>query len=390
MRFLLVTFPVASHYFPMVPLGWALAAAGHEVRVASHPSFVSTVESAGLTGVGVGKEPDLRWVFEPGGVAPLADPAADETEGLRAARGLTMFAEVAADMADELLPWARDWRPHLVVFEPRALAGVIVAADLGVPAVRHLWGVDHTYVRWPIERPINGALLARYGAGDADPHGLHTLDPCPPALQVPSAAGAERVRYVPYNGSGTPPAWLTRPADRPRVCVTWGTTLARQTGQIAPAVRAVEACHAAGAEVVVATTRAQRPMLGELPAGVRVLDSAPPLHLFLPTCAAVVHPGGSGTLLTALVAGVPQVVVPAVADQFLNADRLAGTGAGRAVLDPGAPALRAAVTAVLEDPGIAAAAGELSRTAASAPPPARAAESLAALAAVGLPRRAAV
>ena len=40
----------------------------------------------------------------------------------------------------------------------------------------------------------------------------------------------------------------------------------------------------------------------------------------------VVHHGGSGTVLAALAAGVPQLVIPTGADQFVNADRLADTG----------------------------------------------------------------
>ena len=41
---------------PMVPLAWALRAAGHDVRVAVQPSFAATVTSAGLTAVPVGRD----------------------------------------------------------------------------------------------------------------------------------------------------------------------------------------------------------------------------------------------------------------------------------------------------------------------------------------------
>jgi hypothetical protein len=387
MRFALVAFPVPSHFFPMVPLGWALAAAGHEVRVASHPSFLPTVESAGLTGVGVGKEPDLRWVFEPGGVAPLASVAGssggeDAAEALRAARGLTMFAQIAADMADELVPWARSWRPDLVVFEPRALAGVIAAAAVGVPAVRHLWGVDYTRGRWNLERQILGPTLERFAVGPADWHGALSLDPCPREMQVGTAGGHLPIRFIPYNGAGRPPDWLAHPGSRPRVCVTWGTTLARQSGQIEPAKRAVRAAAALGAEVVIATTPAQAALFGDLPDGVRIMESTPPLHRVLPHCAAVVHPGGSGTLMTAIAAGLPQVVVPAVADQFLNAERFAVTGAGRAVLEgpESGPDLSEALAAVLDDESVTAHARRLAAQVAEAPAPADVVGELTALA----------
>jgi sterol 3beta-glucosyltransferase len=45
-----------------------------------------------------------------------------------------------------------------------------------------------------------------------------------------------------------------------------------------------------------------------------------------PHCAAVVHHGGAGTTQTALIAGVPSVLVPHVADQFFWADELRRIG----------------------------------------------------------------
>src|SRR5262249_38622860 len=51
----------------------------------------------------------------------------------------------------------------------------------------------------------------------------------------------------------------------------------------------------------------------------------PHAQLF-PHVAAVVHHGGAGTTAAALRAGVPQVVVPHMADQFYNAHRLCTLG----------------------------------------------------------------
>jgi UDP:flavonoid glycosyltransferase YjiC (YdhE family) len=42
--------------------------------------------------------------------------------------------------------------------------------------------------------------------------------------------------------------------------------------------------------------------------------------------ALVVHHGGSGTVLAALTAGTPQLLLPKGADQFLNADLMAAAG----------------------------------------------------------------
>jgi UDP:flavonoid glycosyltransferase YjiC (YdhE family) len=47
-----------------------------------------------------------------------------------------------------------------------------------------------------------------------------------------------------------------------------------------------------------------------------------PLSTLLPRAAAIVHHGGMGTLGQALAAGIPQVTVPVILDQFDNSRRL--------------------------------------------------------------------
>jgi UDP:flavonoid glycosyltransferase YjiC (YdhE family) len=44
-----------------------------------------------------------------------------------------------------------------------------------------------------------------------------------------------------------------------------------------------------------------------------------------------VHHGGTGTVLGAAAAGVPQLILPQGADQFLNADLVTRAGIGRAL-----------------------------------------------------------
>ncbi len=69
----------------------------------------------------------------------------------------------------------------------------------------------------------------------------------------------------------------------------------------------------------------------------------------LPHCAAVVHHAGAGTMFGALAHGLPSVALPQSADNFINANLLAGAGAALTLM-PGevtAPALRAALSTVL-------------------------------------------
>jgi UDP:flavonoid glycosyltransferase YjiC (YdhE family) len=316
MRALFVVFPAPSHFFPLVPLAWATRAAGHEVRVACPPSFVSHVLGSGLPAVPVGVDVDRAGALD--------SVPADAPPG---ARPLAMFGAVADAMTPDLLAFASHWRPDVVVHEPRAYAAVAVAERLRLPLVRHLWGTDYTYLRRDAEAPLLAPLLDRLGAAGADLTGALTIDPCPPSLQVAAAPRRALMRYVPYNGPGVDPAWLREPPGRPRVCVTGGTTFTTTAGRPHPMVFALAALADLDCDVVVTVPAAQRKLLPD-PVRARVVD-AMPLHLLLPGCAAVVHSGGAGTTITSLLSGVPQLIVPTVADGQMNAERVTAAGVGR-------------------------------------------------------------
>jgi UDP:flavonoid glycosyltransferase YjiC (YdhE family) len=69
--------------------------------------------------------------------------------------------------------------------------------------------------------------------------------------------------------------------------------------------------------------------------------------------------GGYGTTLGALLAGVPQAVVPLFADQHHNARRIAELGAGLAIEGQDLTAVRAAVERLLTEPAFRVAAGHV-------------------------------
>ncbi|MEA2207331.1 MAG: hypothetical protein QOE77_4107, partial [Blastocatellia bacterium] len=55
MRVLVSSWGWRSHFYPLVPLAWALRSAGHEVLVASQPSMTDTIVGAGLPAVALGE-----------------------------------------------------------------------------------------------------------------------------------------------------------------------------------------------------------------------------------------------------------------------------------------------------------------------------------------------
>jgi len=74
-----------------------------------------------------------------------------------------------------------------------------------------------------------------------------------------------------------------------------------------------------------------------------------PQAAVLHRAAAVIHHGGSGTLLGCFEAGVPMVVVPLFADQPWNASRVEAAGLGRSVTEHSDTTLRAALNDVMSD-----------------------------------------
>jgi len=91
----------------------------------------------------------------------------------------------------------------------------------------------------------------------------------------------------------------------------------------------VEALADVDVEVVVAAVESQRELFGTLPANVRHAGRVP-LHQLLRTSSALVQQGGAGCTMTALANGVPQVVVPQIADQPYWAGRVQDLGIGAA------------------------------------------------------------
>nr|WP_051799501.1 nucleotide disphospho-sugar-binding domain-containing protein [Catenuloplanes japonicus] len=253
----------------------------------------------------------------------------------------TPYARCADGMTDDLVRLIRDWRADVVIADPWVYAAVLATQITGVPLVRHLLGPDNmSHMAAPGQSGPHGVdprvmwpspfveLFDRYGVEVREEYAQAVVDPVPASMQLDFDIHRFRTRFVPYNGSGERPAWLGVPPDRPRVCVTWGTMTGGLTSQqrfLLPEV--VRAVAKPGLEVVLAITPADAERLGDLPDGVRLAPQLP-IHLLLPTCDAIVHQGGSGTILTAAAHGVPQVSIPEVADEPFNAARLAGTGAG--------------------------------------------------------------
>ncbi|MEQ4303839.1 nucleotide disphospho-sugar-binding domain-containing protein [Plantactinospora sp. B6F1] len=385
MRVLMLTTPVPTHLTPLVPLAWALRAAGHELLVAGQPDVLEAARCAGLNAVSIGTRFDLGAMLLaglPDGVRPI------ELRGRPAPEVMGEYGRVWMVHAERMLPdylhFARGFRPDLILADPLEYVALIVGGVLGVPVVQHRWGVDpiSTPARPKARLALAEACRSVGLAGLPDPHVL--LDPCPPSLQLPGVEPATPLRCVPYNGGGAVPAWLGselgegRPGPR-RVAVSVGGLTLVMHG--VPFLRRLLWAFDGlpDVEAVATVDAVHREEIGPVPGNVRMIDPTP-LNMFLGRCAAVVHHGGAGTSMSATDAGLPQLVLPQISDQFAAGDRLAARGAAIAIDDAARQndpaALRAALAALLEDDSYAKAARELGREMRDQPTPARIAADL--------------
>jgi UDP:flavonoid glycosyltransferase YjiC (YdhE family) len=117
--------------------------------------------------------------------------------------------------------------------------------------------------------------------------------------------------------------------------------------------------------------------LGSQPANVRVERFIPQDEL-LPGCALVASHAGSGTFLGALAHGLPQLLLPQAADQFLNATAAAQGGVGVVVTpeELTVASVREAALRVLGDASFAERAGRVADEIAAMPTPEEAAAAL--------------
>jgi UDP:flavonoid glycosyltransferase YjiC (YdhE family) len=333
MRVLAISSPSTSHFMPVVPLIWALRSAGHEVMFLGQPDVVGMARSAGLPTVTVGKLFDADQWFRallPADKRPIeAGVAQIPPNGWRAIG--TGWAYNAKDLLGPCLEFARSWRPDLIVTDPLEYSGLIIGGVLGVPAVHHRWSAEPmTAATLGTAKKILQETAQSVGLEEVpDPDVV--LDPFPAAMAIPGVPAGRPIRPVPYNGGGSVPSWIRDAPETRRVCVTFGLSTVHLNGL--PLVRhIVDGCAGLDAEAVVMLDKESQDQLGPVPANVRLVESAP-LKELLDISDAVVHHGGGGTTITALMLGLPHLLLPQIMDQHPRCTQIEATGAAIQLAD---------------------------------------------------------
>jgi UDP:flavonoid glycosyltransferase YjiC (YdhE family) len=360
-------------------------ARGHDVRVLGTEGLRDRFESAGAV--------FRRYQYAPDN--DLRRPETDLVKDWQARNPLSLWVRVrdrlligpAREFCRDVLEELRRNAADVVVVDtmiPTALLGAEVA---GVPAVVVMHGA---YMVPRAEVPPLGTgfmpasgrlgrLRDRSAAAVASPP---SATGCPPSTGSAPRSGSRRcgmrsTSWATPTGywSAAARATTSRPArSRPMSAMSGRSSTTQPTrrpaarGPFPPAARSSSwACSTVMRQERLlqraADALGQLPVRGLVTTGPAVdpaVIAAPPnvtvarwaRHAdVLPHCSAVITHGGHGTVMKALIAGIPLVVVPLGRDQPDNAARVVYAGAGvRLRKNASARVLRDAVARVIEDP----------------------------------------
>jgi glycosyltransferase (activator-dependent family) len=387
MRVLFTTFAASSHLYPMVSLAWALHAAGHEVRVASQPDLLDSITGTGLPAVPVGRVLDMGRQMQDDTSWRDDDSVADLDMAENRPEKLTWdfvrrtfewhrdvpFTGLSDDsVLDDIVEFAREWQPDLVLWDSMTFFGPVAAKACGAAHARFLFGQDFIgrmrghFLRLMREQPPEsrsdpmaewlGPVVGRFGA-EFDEElvvGQWSIDATVPWLRLPTELEHVPVRYVPYTGAAPIPERLPERPGRPRIGLTAGLGGREVMGEDwIPYSVLFEAVAGLDVEVVATLDAGQLASAGPIPGNVRVYDFYP-LNVLVPTCSVVIHHGGGGAFALALAHGVPQLVMSTTMwwDAILKARELAARGAALYLEPEGVTAelVRESLVRLLEDP----------------------------------------
>lgn len=360
MRILITSCPSHGHLNPVLPLASAARRAGHEVVVATGAEVISEVERRGLPALLVGpSRAEADAAFHTG--HPDLHLLSPEQRTKAAVDGL--FVGAAAKRAAELVPWALTWKPDIVVHEQTELAGALAAAHTGArhvvhglgPMPAHFWesmfapGIERLCRAWQMPELAQALRFATY------------LDICPPSLQPDPEPVWQRIQPMrpvagqPIAGEELPASFHALPYPQ-TIHLTLGTIFHESPGVLETAIAGLRELPL---NLVVTSGPTPDPArVGSQPPHVLIEPYLPHTQL-LPHCRLVVAQGGAGIMLGALAHGLPQLILPQGADQFMNAEICVGTGAALALTPDvySADAVFSAAERLLAEPDFERAAG---------------------------------
>jgi N-glycosyltransferase len=356
MRILVTILSAPSHLRRVLPAAQALRRRGHDVIVGVPSCLHEEIAAYSLEAVAIG--PD-----SPGGVTDGESKLSPTN--LTQAVVEQFIGEPLRQRALELLAFARDWHPDLILRDVAELGGSLAAETAGTPHVSI--GSSHDY--YPPDRlprlDEHRAALGLPSAGNTAWLFRYLHVNLMPAAYDPAVLQVPNVRcYRPTNperhGEALPQWIADLPERRPIVLASLGTVFHAAPGRFATilSVLAQIDCSA-----IVSIGRGKDPSrLPSHPDHIRLVDYLPQ-PLVLECCDLFLNHGGFNSIRESLRLGVPMVITPIFGDQPYNAQRCSDLGVARAFSKaaPSVEALLQACRAVLFDESYSARARALQR-----------------------------
>lgn len=421
-RFLVTCWPFVGHLYPQISVAQALRDLGHDVAFYSHESSRLVVQGEGFRLFPFVHVDQQRYerIHALEAKVPATQPKHQTLSvAMKAYRDMLAgsITEQVADLEQIFSSWHPDvlitdpamWGPILVLWEktgiPVALSSTMMGSLIpgpdappwgpGLPPPRNLRtrllaraaGVAVDIIAHNMRRHVN-RIRAQYGLG---PMGCSVnaytgrlplyLIPSIPELDYNRRDQPSNVHYIGpcvwTKSVGAPwPDWLNEiHTNRPWIHVTEGTAQYQEPFLLRAAARGLAQ---ESVEVILTTGQSRDPAtlgLDPLPANVHVERWLSHEEL-LPRCAAIVTTGGPATVMAALKAGVPLLMVPTFWEKSDNAQRVveAGVGLRLAPRHCTPDRVRAAVMRLLHEPHFRENTRRMARLLSQAPGPRRAAQ----------------
>ena len=315
MRVLFSAPPSTGHLLPALPTLQALRAAGHDVLVAAYGADAGRYLGLGLSVTDISDGTTLAEMYE-----KHAPGRRTGNPGLTARQIFAAPARANAALSRNsvapLLKLVHDWSPELLIHDPFQGAIPLVSAITKVPVIEHQSGMVSGRV---LTEMIAHHLQDLYREnGVPGPPPSVSIEVAPPSL-IHHDENSLHVKYVSQHGSALVPPHLLARGTRARIVITFGTVMhaATQAQRLAGLMSVLAKCDADF--LLPMAVDIDDAAITSIPDNVTTLPFVPISEL-LRNCDAIVHHGGSGTLLSAVTSGVPQLIIPHAGDQFFNSE----------------------------------------------------------------------
>lgn len=344
-RFLFSTAPLPGHidWGGLLQTAVYLQASGHEVRWASGAAIQPQLAAAGIPfqEVPVAYDPPKRLA------APTERTFAEE---MQLTMDVWLEETAVAAATDAHLDLIHTWRPDVVIADPLVLAAALASEVACIPLAG--CGYPGAFATIPNQPPLQHLaielarrknwLRQRFSLPPESSKAARTFLFVASRLHLVFFTASWFADYNPapspgaqyLGGQSQPPQteapdWLKEVVGkRPLIAIAQSTTygsLAHWLPHIFQALTEI------GATGILAADEELIRTLPALPDHIYRVPWIPYEHL-LPHVTALIHHGGTGTTHKAICHGVPQLILPQVADQFIHAMAVERHGNGKMLL----------------------------------------------------------